>query len=422
MTTRLFIIFIFLFILSVPIAATLGLSSIWSLQLEGSSLSTVGQQVFRGMDQTVLMAIPFFILAGSVMQSGGIARRLMAFANALIGWFRGGLGAATVLSTMLFSTMSGSSSATTAAIGSITIPSMEKKGYPRSYATALAASAGELGGVIPPATAMIIYGLVANISISSLFIAGIIPGILIGISLILTISIIARIKGFDAVSNTDFITWFKQVLVTFKDAIWALLMPLIILGGIYLGYFTPTEAAVVAVVYGLIVSFLIYRELKIKDLIGIFSRAAISSSIILILIGFSAIFGHILTINQVPHAVGGLLTQITENPIIFLILVNIVLLITGMFLETAAAIIIMVPILAPVAFEFGIDPIHFGIIVIVNLALGMVTPPVAINLFVACQIANIRIDQIIRPVLIFLGILIIDLLLITYLPLWIPIF
>ena len=423
MTAYLFGLLIVLFVLSVPIAASLGFSSILTLQIDGQPLIVVAQKVFEGLDKFSLMAVPFFILAGSLMQSGGIARRLMNFANVLVGWIRGGLGAATVLATMFFSTLSGSSSATTAAIGSITIPNMVKKGYPKPIATALVASSGELGVIIPPSLSLIMYGLVANVSIGSLFLAGIIPGIIIGSSLMLTIYVVAKIKGFDEGERPNAKAWLKQLWATFKDAIWALLMPIIILGGIYTGLFTPTEAAVVAVVYGFIIGYFVYRELTLKEVLNVLSKSAVTSGILLLIVGFASIFGYILTINQVPHMIANALMEVTDNPIIFLMLVNVMVLITGMFMETLASIIILAPILAPVAAQFGIDPIHFGLIMVVNLAIGMVTPPVAVNLFVACQVANLRIDQIIRPVLIFLAVLIVDLLLITYLPglsLWLP--
>ncbi|MCM3759167.1 TRAP transporter large permease [Alkalihalobacillus oceani] len=423
MTLKLFLLLGVLFIVGVPIAISLGLSSIFLLQLEGKGIGVVAQKVFEGLDKFSLMAVPFFILAGALMQKGGIARRLLALANVLVGWFRGGLGAASVLTTMFFSTMSGSSSATTAAIGSVMIPSMEKKGYPRNFATALTAASGELGVIIPPSISMIVYGLVANVSIGGLFLAGIIPGILIGLSLMITVSIVAKIKGFDEVTKIDKGSWFKELWRAFKDAFWALLMPIIILGGIYFGLFTPTEAAVVAVVYGFIVGFFIYREIKLKDIADIFGKAAITTGIILLLVGFASIFGYILTINQVPHMVAESIAQISDSPVVFLLLVNILLFITGMFMETLASIIILGPILAPIAIQFGVDPIHFGIIMVVNLAIGMVTPPVGVNLFVACQIARLRIDQLFRPLAIFLAVLITNVLLITYLPiltLWLP--
>ncbi|AXF55296.1 TRAP transporter large permease [Salicibibacter kimchii] len=408
---------------SVPIAITLGLSSLLLMQVNDISWVTMAQNTFESINSFTLLAIPFFILAGHIMQVGGISERLMDFASALLSWVRGGVGSVAVLTTMIFSTMSGSSSATTAAISPTMIPAMEKKGYPKRFAAATSASAGELGSVIPPAINMIVLGMVANISIGSLFLAGIIPGIMVGLSLIIVVMVIAKIKDFDPVTKVDKVQWFKNVLKTFADAFFALLMPAIILGGIYMGWFTPTEAAVIAVVYGLIVSLLIYRDLKLKDLFPIFKKAAFTSSIIMIIVAFAGIFGHILTTERVPHQLGEFIGSITENPIIFLLLANIMLLVIGMFIEAIAAIVIIVPILAPLAADFGIDPIHFGMIMILNLAIGMITPPVGVNLYVACQVANLRIEQIIRPVSIFFGVLIVNLLLVTYLPVlstWLP--
>lgn len=412
----LFILLAVFFLFSVPIAVSLGFSSLIVLEFKGMPLITIAQKTFEGLDSFTLLAIPFFILAGNIMTTGGISTRLMNFANALVGWMRGGLGSVAVLTSMLFATMSGSSSATTAAIGSTLIPAMEKKGYPKRFAAAVCGSSGELGSIIPPSIAMIVYGMTANVSIGSLFLAGLIPGTIVGISLILTVVIIARIKGFDAVTSLDKGEWIKNVLKAFKDAFFALLMPVIILGGIYLGWFTPTEAAVIAVVYGLIVSLFIYREIKFSDLLSILSKSAVSSAIILLIVAFASIFAFILTIEQVPHQLGQLITTLTDNPIIFLLLANILLLITGMFLESYAAIIILVPILLPIATNLGIDPLHLGMIVIVNIAIGMITPPLAVNLYLVCQIANLRIEQIIRPTLVFLGVLIVDLLIITYIP------
>lgn len=425
MVVTLFTSLLIFFVISVPIAVALGLSSVLVLQLEGLPLMTLPQSVFASLDSFALMAVPFFILAGNLMQIGGISRRLINLANALVGWIKGGLGAVAVLTSMFFATISGSSSATTAAVGSILIPAMEKKGYPRNFATSICATSGELGVIIPPSISMIIYGLVTNVSIGAMFLAGIMPGILIGGSLIATISIAAKIKGFDTVHKVGLGEWLKNLWKAFADSFLALLMPVIILGGIYKGYFTPTEAAVVAVVYGFILGFVIYREIKLKNLVDILGKSAVTTAIILLIVGFASIFAHILTLNQVPQTVSGLISQVADNPIVFLLLVNLLLLVTGMFMETLASIIILAPILSPVAMEFGIDPVHFGIIMVVNLAIGMVTPPVGVNLFVACQIANLRLDQLTRPLLIFLTVLILDVLIISYIPslsMWIPTF
>jgi C4-dicarboxylate transporter DctM subunit len=423
MVATLFIALLVFFALSVPIAISLGFASLLALKVKGIPLITIPQSVFESLDVFTLMAVPFFILAGNLMQTGGISRRLVNLANVLVGWIKGGLGAVAVLTSMFFATISGSSSATTAAVGSILIPAMEKKGYPKNFATSISAASGEIGVIIPPSIAMIVYGLVANVSIGSMFVAGVIPGVLIGCSLIALITITARIKGFDTLNTFNKKEWFKELWKAFADSFLALLMPVIILGGIYKGYFTPTEAAVVAVVYGFILGTVIYREIKLKDIVGILGKSAITTSIIMLIVGFASIFAYLLTMNMVPHKVGAAISQFSDNPLVFLLLANILLFVTGMFMETLASIIILAPILAPVAMLYGIDPVHFGIIMVVNLAVGMVTPPVGVNLFVACQIANLRLDQLTRPLLLFLGVLILDILLITYIPalsLWLP--
>src|SRR5690606_5292706 len=333
-----------------------------------------------------------------------------------VGWIRGGLGAVAVLTSMLFATVSGSSSATTAAIGSVLIPEMEKKGYPRSFAASIAASSGELGAIIPPSIPMIVYALTANVSVGALFIAGILPGLLITGSLILTVCLIASVGGFDEVTQVSMKDWAKEVMDAFREAVLALLMPVVILGGIYGGLFTATEASCIAVLYGLLLSIFIYKEITFKDLLGIFSRAAVMSSIILLIVAFAAVFAYLLTINQVPQKVAGLIGSLTTRPFIFLLLVNGMLFIVGMFIEALAAILIIVPILAPVATSFGIDPIHFGLVVIVNLAIGMVTPPVGVNLFVVCEVANLKMHQLARHLVIYRGVLILDIIIISYIP------
>ncbi|QQK77779.1 TRAP transporter large permease [Salicibibacter cibarius] len=416
MVSTLFIVLLILFVLTVPVAVSLGLASILSLWVGDRPLSLVPQYLFQGLDSFTLMAAPFFILAGFLMQSGGISKRLINFANALIGWARGGLASAAVLTSMFFSTMSGSSSATTAAVGQTLIPAMEKKGYTKKFAAATVASSGELGAILPPSLSLIMYGLVANVSIGSLFIAGILPGIFIGITLILTVIIWASVKKYDNAEKLNLSEWLKSVGQTFLDSILAFLMPFLILGGIYLGWFTPTEAAVVAVVYGFIIGFFVYREITIKDVGNILANSALISAILLLIVGFANVFSYILTSNQMPHQLAEIIQGISENPIVFLLLVNVLLLFIGMFMETLTSVIILGPILAPIALQYGIDPVHFGIIMIVNLAVGMITPPIGVNLFVASEIAKIPFEQIIKPISIFLGVLIVNILIITYLP------
>ncbi|MFC3338400.1 TRAP transporter large permease [Paracandidimonas soli] len=408
--------FFLIMLIGAPIMTALGLSAAVALQAGERSLLIVVQMAFQSLDSFSLMAVPFFILAGHLMQSGGVARRLVQLANAFVGWIRGGLGAVAVLTSMLFATVSGSSSATTAAIGSVLIPEMEKKGYPRSFAASVAASSGELGAIIPPSIPMIVYALTANVSVGALFIAGILPGVLITLSLILTVYVIARIKGFDEVRTISVKEWVKGIFVALWDALLALMMPVIILGGIYGGLFTATEASCIAVLYGLFLGMFVYKEITLKNLLGIFARAAVMSSIILLIVAFAAVFAYLLTINQVPQRVAAALGSITTSPIVFLLLVNAMLFIVGMFIEALAAILIIVPILAPISVSFGIDPIHFGMIVITNLAVGMVTPPVGVNLFVVCEVAQLKMHQLARYLVIFLAVLIVNILIISYVP------
>ncbi|TWG94809.1 C4-dicarboxylate transporter DctM subunit [Mesorhizobium sp. J18] len=402
--------------ITVPVGIAIGALSFIGLWARGIPLVSAAQTVFESLDSFSLMAVPFYILAGSIMQAGGISQRLVNLANAVIGWLRGGLGGAAVLTSMLFATISGSSSATTAAVGSTTIPAMVAKGYPRNYAAALVASSGELGVIIPPSLPIIIYGLVMNQSIATLFIAGILPGIIIGGSLILTSILAAYVRGFDNVTPVRLGEWIRNVGKAAWEALFALMMPIIILGGIYTGAFTPTEAAVVAVVYGLIVSLFVYRELRWRYLGEVFVKSALVSAGILLIVAFASALGFFLTISQIPQQIGLWLGGLTESPIAFLLIVNVLLFITGMFMETLAAIIILAPILGPIASQYGIDPIHFGMVMVVNLAVGMVTPPVGVNLFIACEVAGIRLDQIIRPLLLFLAILALDILIISYVP------
>jgi C4-dicarboxylate transporter DctM subunit len=399
--------------LSLPIALSIGLASIIGILYDGSiPLFIIIQRVFNTLDSFPLMAIPFFILAGSIMERGGLSKRLIAFADSLIGHKTGGLAMVLVMTSMFFAAISGSSAATVAAIGSIMIPAMVRKGYDRSFAGATAAVSGELGMIIPPSVAMIIFGIVTGVSIGDMFIAGILPGIMIGFSLMILVYFISKKKGYQGSEKS---TW-SQRFAAFKEAIWALIMPFIILGGIYSGIFTPTEAAVIAVVYAFIVGTLVYREITIPDIVPLLRGSFITSAIVMIIIGISGIFNWILTKEKFGLMVSDYFQSLTDNVIIFLLVVNLILFVVGMFFENGAAIVILAPILTPIAIQFGMDPVHFGIIMIVNLAMGMVTPPLGVNLFVACQIGKLRIDQIIRPLIPFLIVLIVNVLLLSYIP------
>ena len=421
-----------LFALGVPVAFSMGLASIFAMMDSGISLQVVIQRVFSSLDSFPLMAIPFFILAGNIMEYSGISQRLINLANSIVGRMTGGLGMVTVLTAMFFASISGSSAATTAAIGSILIPAMVKRGFPKPFSTSVQAVSGELGVIIPPSIPMIIFALSAGtaISIGDLFLAGIGPGLLISLSLMLVIYLVSKRNGYgqqvlsaeEQEAEAKMLSW-QGRWDALRKAVLPLMMPVIILGGIYGGIFTPTEAAAVAVGYALVLGLFVYRTINQTKMMEILRSSVLSTSVIMLIIGNAGLLGWVLTAEKVPSLVANWFVSISDSPIVFLLLVNLLLLLVGMFLETGASIVIIAPILTPVAMQFGIDPIHFGIIIIVNLAVGMVTPPIGVNLFVACQIAGLRIEQIMKSMLPFYLILIIDILLVTYLPqitLWLP--
>ena len=405
-----------LFVASVPIAMALGLAAIPTLIERNIPFIAIPQVVFEALDSFALMALPLYVLAGRLMQHGGIAGRLVDFAKSLVSWVRGGLAAAVVMTSMLFATISGSSAATAAAIGSMLIPEMEKQKYPRPFSAATTAASGELGVIIPPSVAMVIYGVITGVSITDMFIAGFLPGLMIGVSLMATAILVAWIMGYGERQPFALGSWAAGVGRAFWRASLSLFMPVIILGGIFGGIFTATEAAVVAVAYALFLGVVVYRELSLRDLPRVFASAAVTSSVVMIIVAFAAMFAFALHLLRAPQHLGMLLTSITENPLVFLLLVNLFLLVVGMFMETFAAIVILGPILSPIAVAYGIDPVHFGMIMIVNLAVGMVTPPVGVNLFIACGIARIGMEQLMRPLAVFLAVLIANLAVITYVP------
>jgi len=413
MIFALFISLLVLLLLGVPIAISIGLASVIAILWDGTvPLLIVGQRLITSIDLFTLMAIPLFILAGTLMESGGISRRLINFANALTGHITGGLGLVSVLAAMFFAAISGSSAASVAAIGGILIPAMVSRGYHKDFAAGLQAVSGELGIILPPSIAMIIYGVSTGTSIKDLFIAGIIPGILIGTTLLIAVYVTAKKRGY---RGDDSITWSDRRIAV-KEAIIPLTMPVLILGGIYSGFFTPTEAGAISALYALIVSVFVYKEIKIKDILPILGKSAITSSIIMFIISSAGLFAWIISKEGLPQMAAQFFINISDSPIIFLLLVNIFLLIVGMFLETSVSIIILAPILAPVAVQMGIDPVQFGMIMIINLAIGMCTPPLGVNLFISCQIADISLGKITKAVLPLLGLMILNLLLVSYIP------
>jgi C4-dicarboxylate transporter, DctM subunit len=412
MTVAMLATMVLCFALSVSVAVSIGLSAILGMQVTHAPMLISVKEMFNAINKFPLAAIPFFILAGNLMETGGISRRLVEFAKSIVGGVQGGLPMTCVLTCMIFAAVSGSSVATTFAIGAILIPALIKHGYPTTYAAALQATSAELGVIIPPSIPMILYGVSAEVSIGELFIAGFGPGILIGGALMLFVWVWCKYKGWGKNDGDGRLPFGRALL----QAGWALLMPVIILGGIYGGIFTPTEASAVAVFYALAVGLFIYREITFKDLYAILRKSVLSSSVIMFIIANAGLFAFLITRAGVPEAIGHWLESVLKSPHMFLLGVNAALFIIGMFIETSASIIVLAPILAPVAQHFGIDPVHFGLIMVVNLALGMITPPFGVNLFAACTVANISLDRIVKQLIPFVLVVLGCLMIITYVP------
>ena len=411
--------FVLLLIIRVPVAISLGLSSALALIYSGKVSSTyIAQGLVTSIDSFPLMAVPFFILAGDLMGQGGLSRRLLNVANVFFGRYTGGLAIIAVVTCMFFAAISGSGPATVAAIGGLLLPAMAKAGYDKGYSIGLIASAGSIGIIIPPSIPMIIYAVSANVSITQMFLAGIIPGLLIGVGLIVTAYIKARKEGYKG-SEKRYSA--SEIWQTIWDAKWALLVPVIILGGIYGGVFTPTEAAAVGVIYGFVVGVFVYKELKWSDLYRVIAGSALTSATVIVIVGTATIFGRMLAIERIPFMIAEYIVQLTDSPILILLLINVLLLFVGMFMETLAAIIILVPILLPVVTAVGIDPVHFGIVIIVNLAIGMVTPPVGVNLFVGSRVGETSLEKAIVGAIPFIISMLLVLVLITYVP-WLSLF
>ena len=412
--------FLFLF-LSVPVAVALGLSTfITAYFFEGSDiLIDLSSNLFQQLDKYALMAIPMFILAGNLLSKGGSAKRIIEFAKAFVGHLPGGLPIAAIMASIVFAAVSGSSPATVAAIGSIMFGAIRAAGYPKTYAIGTITTAGSLGILIPPSIVMIIYGVTADESIGKLFIAGIIPGLLIGFMLMAVTYIGAKRLGF---KKTKPASW-KERWEKFKESFWALMTIVIIIGGIYGGIFTPTEAAAVSAIWALFVSLFIYKDIKFKDLGEVFFESAKTSGIILFIIANASIFAYFLTLENIPEMLTQYVLHMHLNKIMFLIAVNIILLIAGNFMEPSSIIMIMVPLLLPIAKTLGINPIHFGVIITINMELGMLTPPVGLNLFVASGITGEPIKEVVKSVLPWFLVMLLGLILITYIPeisLWLP--
>ncbi|MEX2519473.1 MAG: TRAP transporter large permease [Paracoccaceae bacterium] len=410
-TTAIFATLLFLMVIKAPIAVALGLASVVGLLLSDISLEIVVQRVISTNNSFPLLAIPFFILAGEIMATGGMSRRLVGFAGALVGHFRGGLGAVAILGSSFFAALSGSNAATVAAIGGVMNEPMAEKGYRPQYTAATVAAAGVTGMIIPPSILLILYGIVTGVSIADLFLAGIGPGLVICASMLLVNYVLI---GKETVEVEPFAGG-GEIFRSFRAAFWPLLMPVIILTGIYGGVFTPTEAAIVAVLYGMLVGFA-YRELTLKALYRAFSKAVISSAVVMFIMNSAGVFAWLITINQIPQGISTYLAETAGSQFVYLLFVNIFLLFVGCLMNAAAAIVIFTAILYPAAMNFGVDPVLFGVIMCVNLSIGTVTPPLGVDLFVASAITKVPVEKIVVFIWPYILILIADLMLITYVP------
>ena len=413
MTTIFLISTLVLLFLGIPISFTIGLASILFIMMADIQPMIIVQRLFMGATSLPLLAVPFFILAGDLMNRGGIASRLIKLANMAVGGITGGLGVVAVLSCMFFAAISGSGIATAAAIGAIIIPAMVAKGYDRSFATTIVSASSPLGIVIPPSIAIIIYGVMANTSIANLYKAGLPTGIIIGIFLILLVMFLSKRKGYT--QEKVHYTW-KEIITTFIGALWALGTPILLIGGVFAGIFTPTESAVVAVLYGLFVGLFIYRELKFSDLFSLFLNSARTTARIMIIISVAAIFSWVLSYQQIPQMVLGGLTAFSESKLVILLVINLILLIAGTFIEGSAIIVIATPILLPIAYTYGIDPIHLGMIIIANTAIGLMTPPFGTCLYTAASVGKAPVEQVAKHSLLFAAVMFLALLIITYFP------
>lgn len=409
----LFLLLFLLMFIGVPIAASLGLAgSITIMLFSPDSVRSLAIKLFETSEHYTLLAIPFFLLSGAFMTTGGVAKRLIDFANACVGHIRGGLAIGAVLACMLFAALSGSSPATVAAVGSIAIAGMVRSGYPQAFGAGIVCNAGTLGILIPPSIVMVVYAAATEQSVGKLFMAGVIPGVMLGLVLMIAIYIVARIKKLPALPRASFREWLRSA----REAFWGLLLMVIILGGIYTGMFTPTEAAAVAAVYAGFVALFVYKDLKIRECPKVLLESGKLTIMLMFIIANAMLFAHVLTTEQIPQTITAWVVDLGLQPWQFLLVVNIVLLIAGAFMEPSAIILILAPILFPIAMQLGIDPIHLGIIMVVNMEIGSITPPVGLNLFVTSAVTGMPLTSVIKAALPWLMMLISFLMVITYIP------
>lgn len=410
----LFIVLIIALVVNVPVGIAIGVSSLAAVLADGRLSSTyIVQQLVTSADSFPLMAIPLFILAGELMSAGGVSKRILNVCNVFFGRITGGLAIVTVIVCMFFAAVSGSGPATVAAVGSMVVPTMLEKGYSKSFTLALIATAGSIGVVIPPSIPMVIYGVSTSTSISGMFMAGFLPGILIGIGLIICCYFYCKKQGW---KGDDRRYTVKEKLAAVWDAKWALINPVIILGGIYAGIFTPTEAAAVAAVYVFICGTFIHRELNIKNIFDPIAASCSTTGTTMVIIGCATAFTKILTIQRIPDMITKGISGLTTNYVLILLLINLLLLIVGCFMDTTPAMMVLSPILLPIALSIGMNPIHFGVIMVVNLAIGFITPPLGINLFVAARVGREPLETVTSGIMRFMVVMLICLMLITFIP------
>jgi C4-dicarboxylate transporter DctM subunit len=415
-----FVLLIALLLTGMPISIALGLTVLAFLfTLTTMPVEIVSQRLFTGLDQFAIMAIPFFILAGNFLTHGGVAKRMIRFANALVGHLSGGLALAGVLACALFAAVSGSSPATVVAIGSMVIPAMVQQGYPKSFGVGVIGTAGALGILIPPSIVMIIYGVATNTSIGKLFIAGIIPGILLAALLMLVTWVVAKRRNYPTQPRASL----KEVLLAFRECIWGLLLIFVVIGGIYGGAFTPTEAAAMSAVYAFVVAVYIYKDLRLRDVPRVLIDSANMSAMLLYIITNAILFSFLLTAENIPQDIALWVAAKGMEPWMFLMVLNILLLIAGNFMEPSSITLLLAPILFPVAMTLGIDPVHLGIVFTINMEIGMITPPVGLNLYVASGIAKMGLTEVTMACAPWIIVMIAFLLLVTYVPsiaMWLP--
>jgi len=414
MTTAILFILLFVFLfMGMPVAVALGLSSLLTiLFFAQDSLASLSLKLFETSEHYTLLAIPFFILGGAFMTTGGVAKRMIRFANACIGHLRGGLAMASVMACMLFAAVSGSSPATVVAVGSIVIAGMVRAGYPQPFAAGVICNAGTLGILIPPSIVMVVYGAATETSVGKLFMAGVIPGIMLGLMLMVAIYVRARMIGIPQQPRAPM----GEILTSGRDSLWGLLLIIIILGGIYGGVFTPTEAAAVAAVYAFIIAVFVYRDIGMKQVPHVLLEAGKVTVMLMFIVANALLFAHVLTTERIPQQIAETIVGWGMAPWQFLIVVNVLLLIAGMFMEPTGIILILAPILFPIAMQLGIDPVHLGIIMVVNLEIGMITPPIGLNLFVTAGITKMSIGQVVRAALPWTMVLLVFLIIVTYVP------